>query len=233
MTRGWCWCWCRKRPRQVSGAGEKGQGAIGYRPGPGECLASAPGGWELAGTGTGATWAGPLPSAPPRCPPARRARQPEDRGSGLGVRDPECGRPRGASEPPDLPTPPYLCARQKGPRITRRQHLPPLQVPAALARGDDVTRERRAPVTSEANGGGGAGALAGHGSAEKALSGSASADEAGGGGRGAGGGSRGGRRSRASSRPGGRVSGGSEPSRRWESRRAAVSPGVGWSECSP
>lgn len=41
----------------------------------------------------------------------------------------------------------YLRARRKGPRMTRRQRLPPPTIPGELAHGDDV--KRRAPLTSE------------------------------------------------------------------------------------
>lgn len=177
------------------------------------------------------SWTRSLPSSVPALPTRQKSQAARRSGFGTGVQA-AAGRQRTLRSPRTPPPRTYARGR-KAPGSRAASASRPLKVPAGLARGDDVTRGRRAPVTSEANGGGGAGALAGRGSAEKALGGSASAAEVSGGGRGPGGGSRGGRRSRASSHPGGQVSGGSEPSRLRESLRASVSPRVKWESVKP
>lgn len=74
---------------------------------------------------------GSRPSVSLHRPPADIAGHPGV--SGLGPRR------VGSSGAPATPAP-YLLARRTGPRITRRQRLPPPTIPGELARGDDVRR---------------------------------------------------------------------------------------------
>lgn len=178
-------------------------------------MASATESWELVSKGAGVNL-GPVTArrgrdealsaaVPPLGVPAPPTHQSSQaaRGSGFGTRSVD------GSGTPATPTR-YLRARRRSTRVTRRHCFPPPKLSAELARGSDVVRARRAPVTSGANGGGVAGTLAGCGSAEKALCASTPAAQGGGsGGPGPGGRAGDGRRSRASSHPGGRVSAGS------------------------